>query len=70
MIDLEKGVVIQNGLSFKITGWAVKFLTIRGYHETLSEALKNAKETEMPVEMIRPISCAIAEDDVWEPIHT
>jgi hypothetical protein len=68
MIELEKSISGElNG--FPIDHWEVWFLTMKGYHKTLADALKHAEEIEMPPELIRPVPVAISVNNEWEPVH-
>lgn len=69
MIYMDKQTMQLGGGESPIVRWEVWFLTMRGYHPTIEEALKNAEETEMPVELIRPVPVAIASNGAWEPVH-
>jgi hypothetical protein len=69
MIYLDRSIMELGGGEVRIVRWAVWFLTMRGYHPTLAEALKHAEETDMPPELIRPVPVAIGENGAWEPVH-
>lgn len=49
-----------------ITAWQVWFITMRGYHKSLTEALLDAAAIGQPPETIQAVPVAIA-GDKWEP---
>lgn len=71
MIQLDigpQGTVTMTGESSPVVRWEVWFRTLRGLHTTLAEALMNAAETDMPPELIRPVTVAIAENGHYEEV--
>ena len=72
MIYMDKGplgTIRYGDIESPIKSWEVWFMTMRGYHKDLPSALKDAEETEMPPELIRPITVAVAENGLTEPVH-
>lgn len=63
------GSMQLGGGEIPIVRWEVWWVTMRGHHKTLAEALVHAEETEMPPEMIRPVPVAIGPNDEWEPLY-
>jgi hypothetical protein len=71
MIQLDKGPLgtLFLGVSQKeIKSWEVWFRTMSGLHKTLPDALKAAENEEMPQELIRPVTVAVA-GDLYEEVH-
>ena len=69
MINFEFGTMrIDQDKYSKIKEWAVWFRTMQGLFTTLEEAVENAKQIDMPLEMVRPVTVAIAENGQYEEV--
>lgn len=64
----ELGVIEMDGKTFPILRWEVWFQTIMGLHKTLPDALIHASNHDMPPEIIRPVTVAVA-DGMYEAVH-
>ncbi len=50
-----------------IVRWEVRFVTLRGWFQSLQAAVLDANLINQPFELIKPHPCAVAEDGDWEP---
>lgn len=70
MINFEHGTMrIDRDKYSKIKAWVVWFRTMQGLFTTLEEAVENAKEIDMPLEMVRPVTVALADNGQYEEVH-
>ncbi len=65
----DLGTIEMDGKTHPIKAWEVWFMTMRGLHTTLPDALLHASATDMPPELIRPVTVAVAEGGVYEAVH-